>query len=256
MRFDLLTAVPAIFDGWREASILARGQAAGAITIAVHDLRDWATDRHRTLDDYPFGGGAGMVLKPEPIFAAVEAVRALDPAPAEVVLLCPQGAPLTQAMVRELASRPRLVLVCGRYEGVDERVREHLVDREVSIGDYVVTGGELPAMVLVDAVARLVPGVLGKAESADDESFTEPLLEYPQYTRPAEFRGWEVPEELLGGHHERVRLWRRTEQLRRTFERRPDLLQQVTLSPEDRRLLARIIDELGSAPAASDADEL
>ncbi|NUP98884.1 MAG: tRNA (guanosine(37)-N1)-methyltransferase TrmD [Armatimonadetes bacterium] len=241
MRFDLISAVPAIFDGWREASILARGQEAGAIEIAVHDLRDWATDRHRTLDDYPYGGGAGMVLKVEPLAAAIEAVSALTPEPAEVILLTPQGEVFDQALARELARRPRLVLVCGRYEGVDERVREHLVTREVSIGDFVVTGGELPAMVVVDAVARLVPGVLGAAESAEDESFSEPLLEYPQYTRPVEFKGWRVPGELLSGHHERVRLWRRMQQLQRTLERRPDLLSRRRLTNEDRRLLARLL---------------
>lgn len=241
MRFDIISAVPAIFAGWREASILARGQAAGAIEITVHDLRAWATDKHRTLDDYPYGGGAGMVLKAEPIFAAVEAVRASAAPGAQTVLMTPQGEALTQSLVRQLAAAPQLVVLCGRYEGVDERVREHLVDREVSVGDYVVTGGELPAMILVDAVARLVPGVLGDAESAVDESFSEALLEYPQYTRPAEFRGWSVPDELLAGHHERVRLWRRMQQLRRTLERRPDLFAGQRLTPEDRRLLARVL---------------
>ncbi len=248
MRFDLISAVPTIFEGWREASILARGQAAGAIAIHVHNLRDFSTDKHRTVDDYPYGGGAGMVLKPEPLFAAVEAVREMARPAGLVVLMTPQGEPFGQHLARELAAAERLIMICGRYEGVDERVREHLVDRQVSIGDYVVTGGELPAMVVVDAVARLVPGVLGASDSTADESFTEPLLEYPQYTRPADFRGWTVPDELLSGHHERVRLWRRMQQLRRTLERRPDLLRQGRLSAQDRRLMARIVSETEAPP--------
>ena len=193
------------------------------------------------VDDYPYGGGAGMVLKPEPLSAAIEALRSTAGEPGLVVLLTPQGERFSQAMAQELATARRLILVCGRYEGVDERVRQHLVDREVSVGDYVVTGGELPAMVVVDAVARLAPGVLGDEESAAEESFSEPLLEYPQYTRPAEYRGWRVPEELVAGHHERVRLWRRMQQLQRTLQRRPDLLNGLRLSEEDRRLLARIL---------------
>lgn len=252
MRFDLISAVPTIFEGWREASILARGQAAGAIAIHVHNLRDYSTDKHRTVDDYPYGGGAGMVLKPEPLFAAVEAVREMASPAGLVVLMTPQGEPFGQDLARELAAAERLILICGRYEGVDERVREHLVDRQVSIGDYVVTGGELPAMVVVDAVARLVPGVLGASDSAADESFTEPLLEYPQYTRPADFRGWTVPDELLSGHHERVRLWRRMQQLRRTLERRPDLLRQGRLSDQDRRLMARIVSETEAPPGGGE----
>jgi len=240
MRFDIVSAVPEVFAGWRATGMMARGQHAGAVTIAVHDLRAYATDRHRMVDDYPFGGGAGMLLKPEPLFAAVEDLRGGDAA-VPVVLLTPQGRRFDQAQARELRAAPRLVLVCGRYEGVDERVREHLVTHEVSIGDYVLTGGELAAMVVVEAVARLVPGVLGDHESASEESFAEPLLEYPHYTRPAEFRGWRVPEDLLSGHHERVRLWRRREQLRRTLERRPDLVARWRLSQEDRRLLARTV---------------
>ncbi|MCC7492205.1 MAG: tRNA (guanosine(37)-N1)-methyltransferase TrmD [Fimbriimonadaceae bacterium] len=241
MRFDLLSTIPAVFESWRNASILARGQAAGAIDIRVHDLRDWATDRHRTLDDYPFGGGAGMVLKAEPLCRAVAAVSASGAGQPEVLLLCPQGQPFTQAVAHELAAQPWLVLLCGRYEGVDERVRELVVTRELSLGDFVLTGGEVAAMAVVEAVARLVPGVLGDAASAADESFSEPLLEYPQYTRPAEYAGAAVPGELLSGHHERVRLWRRMEQLRRTLDRRPDLVARWQLTAEDRRLLARVI---------------
>lgn len=240
MRFDIVTAVPELLSSWREASILARGQDAGHIAIEIHDLRRWTTDKHRQVDDYPYGGGAGMVLKPEPWFAAVEALRA-EGAHGRVILLSPQGRRLDQALARELAGEERLILLCGRYEGVDERVVEHLVDQEVSSGDVVVTGGEVPAMMVVDAVARLVPGVLGHPASAADESFTEPLLEYPQYTRPAEFRGWAVPAELLAGHHERVRLWRRLESWRRTLQRRPELVGWRRPSDEDRRLLARIL---------------
>jgi len=241
MRFDLLSAVPSIFESWRETSILARGQVAGAIDIRVHDLRDWAHDRHRTVDDYPYGGGAGMLLKPAPLWEAIDSLRAeVDDSP-QVILMTPQGEPFRQALAAELATADRLILVCGRYEGVDERVRQHAVDRCLSVGDFVVTGGELPAMMVVDAVARLVPGVLGAAESAEDESFGEGLLEYPQYTRPASYRGYEVPEELLGGHHERVRLWRRMESLRRTLDQRPDLLAGRALSIEERRLLARLL---------------
>lgn len=241
MRFDLLSAVPSIFESWREASILARGQAAEAIEIRVHDLRDWARDRHRTVDDYPYGGGAGMLLKPAPLWEAIDSLRAEVEDRPQVILMTPQGEPFRQAIAEELAAAERLILVCGRYEGVDERVRQHAVDRCLSVGDFVVTGGELPAMMVVDAVARLVPGVLGAAESADDESFGEGLLEYPQYTRPASYRGYAVPEELLGGHHERVRLWRRMESLRRTFDQRPDLLAGRRFSVEERRLLARLL---------------
>ncbi|MBI2300557.1 MAG: tRNA (guanosine(37)-N1)-methyltransferase TrmD [Armatimonadetes bacterium] len=241
MRFDLITASPGIFEGWRSHSILARGQAAGHLQIEVHDLRDYTHDRYRQIDDYPYGGGAGMVLKVEPLAEALDAVRGMAPEEPEVVLLTPQGEPFVQATARELSALPRLVLVCGRYEGVDERVREHLVTREISIGDYVLTGGEVPAMAVVDAVARLVRGVLGDDASPEEESFSEPLLEYPQYTRPAEFHGWRVPAELLSGHHERVRLWRRMERLRRTLARRPELLRRASVSEEDRRLLARIV---------------
>ncbi|HET9200780.1 MAG TPA: tRNA (guanosine(37)-N1)-methyltransferase TrmD, partial [Dehalococcoidia bacterium] len=182
------------------------------------------TDKHRTVDDYPYGGGAGMVMKPEPLFAAVEAVQAMAEPAGHVVLLTPQGRLLNQQIARELSELPRLVLLCGRYEGVDERVREHLVDDEVSIGDYVLGGGELPAMVLIETVARLVPGVLGSAESLTHESHTDGLLEYPQYTRPEEFRGWKVPDVLLSGHHGEVEKWRDQQRLERTRQRRPDLL--------------------------------
>lgn len=244
MRFDVLTTVPGCFAGWKDASIIHRAQRAGLLEIYLWDLRDYALDRHRTVDDYPYGGGAGMVLKPEPLFRAIETLLQQAeaegrPAPDDIILLSPQGSLLTQALVRELASASALLLLCGRYEGVDERVRERWVTREISIGDYVLAGGELPAMVVMEAVARLIPGVLGDAASSQEESFTERLLEYPHYTRPATFRGQTVPAVLLSGHHEHIRLWRRQQSLLRTLKRRPDLLMQHVLTEEDRRLLAR-----------------
>lgn len=240
MRFEVIAPVPEVFGGWREASILGRAQQTGAVQLRLHALRDWATDRHGTLDDVPYGGGAGMVLKPEPLAAAIEAVQA-GGEPAPVVLMSAQGERFTQALAREWSRLPRLILVCGRYEGVDERVCDGWIDRQVSIGDYVLTGGEPAAIVVIEATARLVPGVVGDPESLTDESFAEPLLEYPHYTRPAAFGGREVPAVLLAGHHERVRLWRRLERLRRTLERRPELFGTMRLSAEDRRLLARIV---------------
>lgn len=250
MRFDLLTIFPEMFDGPLSTSILGRAQQAGHIAVHVHDLRDWADDRHRTVDDAPFGGGPGMLMKPEPLFRAVEAIQPLAPEPATVVLLTPQGRPLDRSLVDELAALPRLLLVCGRYEGVDERVREHLVEREVSVADVVLSGGELPAMVLVDAVARRVPGVLGSEASLAEESFDEGLLEYPQYTRPADFRGWNVPEILLSGHHAQIASWRRRQRLLRTARRRPDLLARAPLTDADRRALAELRAEGAIPPDA------
>lgn len=244
MRFDVLTTVPGCFAGWLGSSIIQRAQQQGPLEIHLWDLRNYATDRHRTVDDYPYGGGAGVVLKPEPIFRGVEtllqqAAAEERPAPDEIILLSPQGRLLTQEMVRELAKTSALMLICGRYEGVDERVCERWVTQELSIGDYVLMGGELPAMVLMEAIARLLPGVLGDAASSQDESFADRLLEYPHYTRPATFRGQSVPEVLRSGHHEHIRLWRRQQSLLRTLQRRPDLLVQHFLTEEDRRLLAR-----------------
>ena len=225
MKIDVLTLFPAMFAGPFDESIVARAVKAGIVEIGIHNLRDWTSDRHRTADDKPFGGGAGMVMKPEPLFKAIEALKAGPKS--VVVLLTPQGEPLRQALVAELAAQPHLILVCGHYEGVDERVIEHAVDREISIGDYVLSGGELPAMVLVDAVVRLQPGALGSPESALDESHSTGLLEYPQYTRPAEFRGWRVPDVLISGHHGEVERWRRAQALERTKRRRPDLLRDT-----------------------------
>jgi tRNA (guanine37-N1)-methyltransferase len=244
-RFDVVTLFPGMFRGPLEESILRRAQDRGLIQVAVHDLRAWTQDRHHVVDDTPYGGGAGMVLKPEPVFAAVEA---LNPhRGATVVLLSPQGERFTQALAAELAGRDHLILVCGRYEGFDERVGLGLGAREVSIGDYVLTGGELPALVVLDAVARLVPGVLGDADSARHDSFATGLLDHPQYTRPPSFRGLAVPEPLLSGDHGLIRRWRRKEALRRTLERRPDLLARAALTEEDRALLDEISREAATA---------
>jgi tRNA (guanine37-N1)-methyltransferase len=224
-----VTLFPELFGGPLRTSIIGRAVERGLVEVAVHDLREHGLGRHRSVDDYPYGGGAGMVMRPEPLFAAVEPVRE---AGAHVVLLDPAGDRLTDALARELATMPHLALVCGRYEGVDDRVRA-LVDREVSIGDYVLTGGELPALVLIDAVVRLLPGVIAEA-SHEGDSFASGLLEYPQYTRPERFRDLEVPPVLLSGDHAEVERWRRREALRRTFERRPDLLETAALTDADR----------------------
>ncbi|MCC6238640.1 MAG: tRNA (guanosine(37)-N1)-methyltransferase TrmD [Dehalococcoidia bacterium] len=237
MRFDVLTIFPRIFESPLDETILRRAIDSGLIEVAVHDLRAWATDRHRTVDDYPFGGGAGMVMKPEPLFAAIEAIQPLAAPRATVVLMSPQGRRLDHDLVGELAATERLLLVCGRYEGVDERVREHLVDIEVSVGDFVVSGGELPALLVIDAVARRVPGVLGGETSLDEESFEGGLLEYPQYTRPADFRGWTVPDVLLSGHHAEIEKWRRAQRIARTRALRPDLLAAADLTAAERRAL-------------------
>ncbi len=239
MRIDLVTIFPELVDVPLRTSIIGRAAESGLVSFGVHDLREHGLGRHRSVDDYPYGGGAGMVMRPEPLFAAIEPLRE---AGAVVILLDPAGERLTDALARELATLQHLALVAGRYEGIDERVRS-LVDREVSIGDYVLTGGELPALVVIDAVVRLIPGVIAEASSAGD-SFASGLLEYPQYTRPEEFRGLEVPPVLLSGHHGEVDRWRRREALRRTMERRPDLLDSAPLSDADRALL----DELATEP--------
>ena len=235
MRFHVVTLFPELFASVIEATMLKKGRERGAIDFTFHDIRTHAVDKHRVTDDTPYGGGAGMVMKPEPLVAAIEATGSGADRPHRV-LLTPQGAVFDAARARALAARPALALICGRYEGVDERVREY-VDEEVSIGDVVVSGGEIAAIVVIDAVARLVPGVLGCAESAEQESFQDGLLEYPQYTRPPEFRGARVPEILLSGDHGAIARWRRRESLRRTLARRPDLLDRAVLSAEDRRIL-------------------
>jgi len=220
MKIDVLTLFPGMFAGPLDESIIQRARRNGLLDLRIINLRDFAHDRHKTVDDRPFGGGPGMLLKPEPIF---EAVESLANAETRVILLCPAGRLFTQAVARELAGCPHLVLVCGSYEGVDERVREHLADDEISLGDFVLTNGALPAMVIVDAVTRLLPGALGDDQSAAEESFSQGLLEYPQYTRPAEFRGWKAPEVLLSGNHAEIARWRAEQARERTRRRRPDL---------------------------------
>ena len=272
MRFDVFTLFPAIFDSPLQESILKRAIDAGLIEVRLHNIRDYATDKHHVTDDYPYGGGGGMVMKPEPIFAAVEAVlevgrwkmedggASLQPfgsaqgrpptsnlqplasnsqSPIPIILLTPQGRVFNQSVARELAGRDRIALICGRYEGVDERVREHLATDEISIGDYVLTGGELAALVIVDAVARLLPGALGDAGATADDSHAGGLLEYPHYTRPPDFRGWKAPDVLLSGNHAEIERWRRRQSLLRTWRRRPDLIDQANLSPEEREFLER-----------------
>ncbi len=236
MRFDVFTLFPEVFEPYLQASILQRAQQRGLLEVQLHNIRDWTHDKHHVTDDEPYGGGGGMVMKPEPVFAAVEGVLGAPPA-CPVILLTPQGRPFMQKVAQELVGQPRLALLCGRYEGIDERVREHLVSDEISIGDYVLTGGELPALVLVDAVARLIPGALGDPDGAWDDSHASGVLEYPHYTRPPEFRGWRVPDVLLSGDHARIARWRREQSLLRTLQRRPDLLEKAELSDNERRFL-------------------
>ncbi len=245
MRIDVLTIFPEMVSSFAEQSLLGRAQRASLLDLRVHDLRDATTDVHRTVDDAPFGGGAGMVLTPGPIFDTVE--REQPPRP--LFLLGPGGRRLDQDLAAELAAGEGFSLLCGRYEGVDERVRTHLVDGEISVGDYVLSGGEVAAMVVLEAVGRLVPGVMGNAASAVEESFSSGLLEYPQFTRPATYRGWEVPEVLRSGDHARIARWRRAQALARTLAHRPDLIEAAGgLSPADRDLLA----QLGPAPTPDD----
>lgn len=238
MRFHILTLFPDLFTSVLSATMLQKGQERGALEFRLHDIRHFAAGKHRVTDDYPYGGGQGMVMKPEPVVAALESLPSGPPRPWRI-LLTPQGRLFTQDHAAALASRPVVALICGRYEGVDERVRE-FVDEEVSIGDFILSGGEVAALVIIDAVSRLVPGVLGCDESAAWESFSMGLLEYPQYTRPPEFRGLRVPDVLLSGDHAAINRWRREEALRRTYARRPDLLATATLTEEDRAFLARI----------------
>ncbi len=237
MRIDILTLFPEMFAGPFDASIIARAREAGVLEIALHNPRDYTTDKHRIVDDYAYGGGPGMVMKPDPIFACVDAVRPMAQPAGKVVLLTPQGRLLNHQVVEELAAEQRLILICGHYEGVDERVRESLVDDEISVGDYVLSGGEPAAMVLVDAVARHQPGVLGSELSLEEESHAQGLLEYPQYTRPPDFRGMTIPEVLLSGHHAEIAKWRRRQSVLRTARRRPDLLAKAELTADERRLV-------------------
>ncbi len=243
MLFDVFTLFPDVFEPYLQASIVQRARQNGLIEVRLHNIRDWAADKHRTTDDTPYAGGGGMVMKPDPIFAAVESALGMatgDSAPCPVILLTPQGRVFTQRIAAELAEHPRLALLCGRYEGVDERVRQHLVTDEISIGDYVLSGGELPALVLIDALTRLIPGALGDPDGAADDSHASGLLEYPHYTRPPDFRGWQVPEILLSGDHAKIARWRREQSLLRTRLRRPDLLTAAPLTEADRKFLANL----------------
>lgn len=243
MRIEVFTLFPDLLPHYLDVSILGRAQQAGLLKIGLHNIRDYATDKHQVTDDAPFGGGGGMVMKPEPIFAAVEAVLGAPPQ-TPVILLSPQGRLLTQSIAQELATYERIGLICGRYEGVDERVISHLVMDEVSIGDYVLTGGELPALIVMDAVARNIPGVLGQADGALTDSHATGLLEGPHYTRPAEFRGWGIPDALMSGDHARIAKWRRQQALLRTAQRRPDLLGLAELSEEDEMSVKKFTEEL------------
>ncbi len=240
MHFDIFTLFPDMFQGPFSESILKRAQERGLLSIALHNIREATSDKHHVVDDYPYGGGAGMVMKPEPVFTAVEAVYQGGP----VILLSPQGRLFNQHIARTLAQEARVALICGHYEGVDERVRERLATDEISIGDYVLTGGELAAMIVVDATSRLIPGVLGGEESILEESHSGGMLEYPHYTRPPEFRGWRVPVVLLSGNHEQIARWRRKEAIRRTKASRPDLFDKLDLSSrEDVKLLRELEQE-------------
>ena len=263
MRFDVLTLFPELFSSFLKETIPGRAVKAGLVDIRLVNIRSFASGRHLVTDDTPYGGGGGMVMKPEPVFEAVESVLGLalhprslgtHPTPLAsdsnipIILLTPQGRVFTQRVAEELSRHDHIVFICGRYEGVDERIRGSSVDLELSIGDYVLSGGEMAAMVVMDAVSRLVPGVLGGERSAQEDSFEEGLLEYPQYTRPRAFKGQEVPAVLLSGDHEKIRVWRRTESLKRTLERRPDLLQKAMLTEEDKRILAKLRQRQESEP--------
>lgn len=241
MRFDVFTLFPEVFPSYLDTSILHRAQEMEHLQVAIHNIRNWALDKHQVTDEPPYGGGGGMVMKPEPIFAAVEDILG-QPPECPVILMTPQGEVLDQDKAEHLSNFPRLGLIAGHYEGVDERVREHLVTDEISIGDYVLTGGELPALVLIDVLTRLIPGVLGDPFAVANDSHTSGLLEYPHYTRPEDFRGWKVPEILRSGHHARIDRWRRNQALKRTLERRPDLLAEFPLTEEDRAFLDSIED--------------
>ncbi len=239
MQFDVFTLLPEVFSPYLESSILQRAHQRGLIEVRVHNIREYTHDRHHTTDDVPYGGGGGMVMKAGPVFDAVESVLGSDP-DCPIILLTPQGRVFNQRIAAEFSLHEKIALICGRYEGVDERIRAHLVTDEISIGDYVLTGGELPALLLIDAISRFIPGVLGDPDGASDDSHASGLLEYPHYTRPPEFRGWTVPEVLLSGDHARIDQWRREQSLKRTLERRPDLLDKAGLSEADKKFLGRL----------------
>ena len=245
MKFDVFTLLPEVFIPYLDSSILKRASERGLINVNVVNIRDHTHDKHHVTDDTPYGGGGGMVMKPEPVFEAVESVMGQNPVQTTgglvpIILLTPQGRVFTQRVAEELSQHERIALICGRYEGVDERIREHLVTDEISVGDYVLTGGELPAMILIDAVSRLIPGVLGDPTGAEDDSHSMGLLEYPHYTKPAEFRGWKVPEVLQSGNHAKIDKWRRQQSLLRTFNKRPDILEKAKLTKEDMEFLKTV----------------
>lgn len=246
MRMDVLTLFPEMFEGVFNSSILGKAKEKQLVQLNTVNFREFSNNKHNTVDDYPYGGGGGMVLKAEPIFSAVESILEPDAPRPRVILMCPQGETFTQSKAEELAKEDHLIFICGHYEGYDERIREHLVTDELSVGDYVLTGGELPAMVIIDSVARLLPGVLGNETSAVTDSFSTGLLEYPHYTRPAEFRGWKVPDILLSGHHAKVEEWRKQQSLRRTVARRPDLLERIELNKKEKKWLQDILNEQAS----------
>lgn len=239
IRFDVLSIFPEMLISPLSFSLLKKAQEKGLLSINLHDIRSWAEDKHKMTDDAPYGGGCGMVMKVEPVEKALAAVK-ISTENSLVVLMTPQGETFNQTIAAELAGKKQVVIICGRYEGFDERIREHLADREISIGDYILTGGELSALVLIDAVSRLIPGVLGNEESTVSESFSSGLLEYPQYTRPAEYKGWKVPDVLVSGNHAEIELWRKNESLQRTYKRRPDLLAKINLSPQEKKNLEKI----------------
>jgi tRNA (guanine37-N1)-methyltransferase len=250
MQFEVFTLLPEVFPAYLESSILQRARQRGLIEVRVHNIRDYTLDKHHTTDDIPYGGGGGMVMKPEPVFDAVESVlgrfdtsfgrRAAPQPDCPIILLTPQGRVFNQRIAAEFSLHEKIALICGRYEGVDERIRTHLVTDEISIGDFVLTGGEIPALILIDAISRFIPGVLGDPDGAMDDSHASGLLEYPHYTRPPDFRGWPVPDVLLSGDHAKINQWRREQSLRRTLARRPDLLNKAELSEVDKKLLERI----------------
>ena len=239
IKFDVLSIFPEMFASPLNFSLLKKAQEKSILNICLHDIRNWADDKHKMTDDAPYGGGCGMVMKVEPVEKALAAIRSPED-DSLVVLMTPQGKTFNQKIAVQLAEKKQIIIICGRYEGVDERIREHLVDREISIGDYILTGGELAALILIDAVSRLIPDVLGNPESTLGESFSHDLLEYPQYTRPAEYKGWMVPDVLLSGNHAQIELWHRRESLKRTYQRRPDLLKKIKLSAEDKKNLEKI----------------
>lgn len=256
MQFEVFTLLPEVFPSYLDTSILKRARERGLIQVNVHNIRDYTRDKHHTTDDQPYGGGGGMVMKPEPVFEAIETVLGLASPPSTpeagsnipIILLTPQGRVFNQSIAKELSQYPRLALLCGRYEGIDERIRENLVTDEISIGDYVLTGGELPALILIDAVARLLPEVLGDPTGAEDDSHAMGLLEYPHYTRPPEFRGSKVPDVLLSGDHKKIDQWRREQALERTFRKRPDMLEKADLTKEDKKVLDKLKNKETSNP--------